>query len=104
MTIFPAIETYRPAHANDWPSWTMGDLTIMHDGSGWNGTFGLVVKTALADVLTDGPLADVTVVEEGMAKGNRNVWTGTVIGVGSDEITFEGGATVEIERVLAVSF
>ena len=100
----PSIETYRAATREDWPEWEFGSLVISHDGTSWSGTLGLVVRTALQDLLEDGPLDDVVVVEEALARGLRNVWRGTVESVTDSEITFYGGASVEIDRVLAVSF
>jgi hypothetical protein len=99
-----SIETYRAATREDWPEWEFGSLVISHDGTGWNGTFELVARTALRDVLEDGPLDDVVIVEEARARGLRNIWRGTVESVTDSEVAFYGGASVEIDRVLAVSF
>lgn len=100
----PSIEIYQPRSSADWPEFPYGDLTITHDGSGWSGTFAVVVRAALEDVLQEGPLADVTIVEDGYTKGNRSTWRGTVESVTRFAIVFEGGSSVEMDRVLAVSF
>ena len=78
------------------------DIDLRSSGAGWMGTFYILVRTMMADILDDGPYGPVEV-----TLADETVITGTAdAGFGDDTfvISVDGGIrrTVEIDDVLRV--
>jgi hypothetical protein len=74
-------------------------------GEGWMGTFGVMVRALLNDILEDGaPVPDVTLVvwREGEIAEYAAI-TGDVAVAGPRLVIFADGTQVEIEHILSVT-
>jgi len=58
------------------------DIDLACSGDGWRGTFGVTVRTAAEDILSDGqPWGPVAVTVEGATAGTDTTITGTLTAV-----------------------
>ena len=85
------------------------DLLLVRAGSGWEGTFGVVLRTVLDDVLNRDPAAapwPISLIRES-EKGPQTLET--VVGLAArfdpdtDEVTFSNGLIVRAEDIVAIA-
>ena len=74
-------------------------LVLSHNGLDWQGTFGVTLRVLIDDVLTDGPIDFVVVVENDGAAVRR---TARLVGRTAHALLLDDGSQLPIGDVLAV--
>ncbi|WP_301122968.1 hypothetical protein [Mycolicibacterium fortuitum] len=73
------------------------DLDLSSSGSGWVGTYSLLVRQVVADITMEGPFGPVEITYDDGQKTVTGVLHG--FGFGDDTISIDG-LLVEIERIV----
>ena len=70
----------------------MAGISLETDGSGWNGSYTVAVESAARDLLSDGPVAGVSVDSE-----NDGAVRGTLTSLSDGHLVI-GGSRIEISE------
>ncbi len=83
----------------DGPRRRVGSLFLVGNGAEWHGTFGVILRALLADVLPEGPVA-ATVYAESSA-GSIIEISGEAARVDGDTLLFADGYAADLDTVRA---